>query len=364
MTTKRAVVVGAGPAGSLAALSLMETNLFEVTLIDRTTLPKTKPCGGGLGPSALNHLRMIGLEPKIMAEAYPIRGARFHTPKGRQVVLGGNAVAAAVLPRERLDLVLAREAERAGARLVEEWPVTGVLTDEQTVTGVSGPKGEMEADLVVVAAGGTTSLAGGTFSRLQCIWQQIEGANYLPGTIEMVITKKIAPWYAWLFPEGQGRANIGMCCIAGHLDRNGLQETFDQICDEQLAPALAGTTRGPRRFMGIRTSRWPRLANRPHLWVAGEAAALTNEATGEGIGQAMISGRLVGQAAAHWDDRGEEGARKLYERTIRRTLGPGLGSSILIEHFAASPALEATPRLAKGPTSALLSKFVTRALAS
>jgi len=88
MTTKRAVVVGAGPAGSLAALSLMETNQFEVTLVDRATLPQKKPCGGGLGPSALKHLRMIGLEPTIMAEAYPIRGAKIHTPKGRQTLMG------------------------------------------------------------------------------------------------------------------------------------------------------------------------------------------------------------------------------------------------------------------------------------
>lgn len=365
MRKRRAVVVGAGPAGSSAALSLLDSNQFEVLLLDKLTLAeKRKPCGGGLGPAALRHLRARGLEAKILAQAYPIRGARFHTPKGRHAVVEGASVAAAVLPRHRLDALLATEASRAGAELVEQWPVTGLLEHGDTVMGVRGPYGEVEADLVIVAAGGTTSLARRQATRLQCIWQPVEGARYDPGVLEIVVTHKISPWYAWLFPEGDGRANVGLCCLASELRRTELQETFEQICQEQLGPALKGASLGAPQFKAIHTSRWPHPANRPHLWVVGEAAALANEATGEGIAQALISGRLAGQAAARWGDLGEERAGRLYEQKLRWALGPGLGASPVIETLIVKRLLGALPALTSGGLSAWLSRAMARTLAA
>ena len=299
----------------------------------------------------------MDLYAQTLAQAYPIRGMVLHTPAGRKATLQG-PTAAAVMERSRFDHLLARHAVSLGAKLQEGWKVTGLLAEGPMVRGVRGPQGEMEGDLVILATGGTSSLSSGAYRKLLCIRRHVTGALHGKGLLEMVIRPQTAPGYAWLFPEGHGLANVGLCVPPDKVEsKQDLAALMDDIQDRELAPALAHAELGPDEFMGIRCSLQARAPNRPGLWVVGEAAGLVNAVTGEGIGQALASGRLAAKAAASLLDAGEQRARRQYERDLTLHLTPSLASAAILGHFVTRPkVLDALALVAESPLGGLAAR--------
>jgi len=167
------IVVGAGPAGSSAACHLAAAGL-DVLLVEKTSFPREKVCGDGLTPRAVRALTGMGLRVR--------RQDGWLLNKGLRIIGGGGRIEVdwpelSVFPgygavRTRLDFdqMLARHAQRAGARLVENVTVTGPRLDERTgrITGVTAretgqPAGEpgrtLGARLVVAADGNSSRLS-------------------------------------------------------------------------------------------------------------------------------------------------------------------------------------------------------------
>ena len=115
-TTWDAIVVGAGPAGSLAARRLSRAGA-SVLLVEKKCFPRPKVCGACLSPSALTELDRAGLG-SLAAQLDAVELGEFHFRfrhrSLRMAMSGGKA-----LSRERLDEALARSAVEAGARLLE-----------------------------------------------------------------------------------------------------------------------------------------------------------------------------------------------------------------------------------------------------
>src|SRR5438067_10020175 len=108
---KRVAIIGAGPAGSAAAMALAQYGTVEVQPLEKATFPRRKVCGSGLSPWCLELLEEMGLGAQVRREAYPIHAG----------IIGGPGVAgvelrskyeAAVLLRARFDTLLAHEAAR------------------------------------------------------------------------------------------------------------------------------------------------------------------------------------------------------------------------------------------------------------
>ena len=112
------LVVGAGPAGSAAAITLARAGL-DVVLVDQQSFPRDKICGDGLIPDAHRALAELGVLAEVMAVAQPAHFVRCTSPRGRQLDVPGTL---AVLPRRQLDEIICRAAVRAGAE--------GVLLDD------------------------------------------------------------------------------------------------------------------------------------------------------------------------------------------------------------------------------------------
>src|SRR5512145_2507150 len=87
---KRVVVIGAGPAGSAAAMALRTRAGAECTLLDRKAFPRTKVCGSGLSPWTLAFLDQIGVGETVRREAYRIDGAIIAGSRGSGVELRGH----------------------------------------------------------------------------------------------------------------------------------------------------------------------------------------------------------------------------------------------------------------------------------
>src|SRR5215212_9071299 len=106
---KRVVVIGAGPAGSAAAMTLCRFPSVETLLLERATFPRRKVCGSGLSPWCLDLLDELGVGPAVRREAYTIHGALIGGANGAPVELRGK-YEAAILLRARFDSLLAKEA--------------------------------------------------------------------------------------------------------------------------------------------------------------------------------------------------------------------------------------------------------------
>src|ERR687887_2161696 len=136
------IVVGAGPAGSAVATHLARAGL-DVLLLEKSTFPREKVCGDGLTPRGVKQLIDLGIDTRAEAGWLHNRGLR--------VVGGGTTLEldwpdlatfppyGVVRPRQDFDELLARNAQRTGARLLERTTVTGAVTDSRTgrVVGVS-----------------------------------------------------------------------------------------------------------------------------------------------------------------------------------------------------------------------------------
>ncbi|HNW65172.1 MAG TPA: FAD-dependent monooxygenase, partial [Piscinibacter sp.] len=107
------LVVGAGPAGSAAAITLARAGV-DVVLVDHHAFPREKVCGDGLIPDAHRALHRLGVLDEVMAQAQPVTHVGLVASRGGRVDLPGTL---AVLPRRELDDIVCRAAVRAGARM-------------------------------------------------------------------------------------------------------------------------------------------------------------------------------------------------------------------------------------------------------
>src|SRR5690349_21691129 len=160
------IVVGAGPAGSVAATVLARGGA-RVLLLDRARFPRDKLCGDTINPGALAVLRRLRLTTAFESAALPIDGMIVTGERGVRVhcEYGGGRQGMALLRRD-LDSALAAGAVEAGARLEEDVVVRGPLFDGGRVRGVilAGADGRdvrVPAPQVIAADGRRSRVAFG-----------------------------------------------------------------------------------------------------------------------------------------------------------------------------------------------------------
>ncbi|MFC3689531.1 NAD(P)/FAD-dependent oxidoreductase [Aquipuribacter hungaricus] len=328
------VVVGAGPAGSAAAMSALRVRPdARVLLLDRAAFPRDKACGDGIAPHALDVLADLGL-PGVVDDHRPVHRLHLGFPAG-PVAAGGMRRPARVVPRAVLDARVRDGALAAGAvpgrrtvRAVTPLPAgEGLLLD-----------GELHARAVVAADGAGSVLRRGLGlpgNGPGHVAMALRG--YAPVRPDLADEQRIVfaeqdqPAYAWSFPVGDGRANVGY----GEVLRAGRPLSRQHLLD-RLEGLLPGATAGGSGWRGHHlplSSRRPRQPDGP-LLLAGDAASLINPLTGEGIYYALLSGACAGAAAVGADDPG---------RTYRTILRRRLGTHLL--HTTAVSALSAVPRV-------------------
>ena len=321
MSTAPVVVVGSGPAGAAAARECLRLGCGPVIVLERNSRPWRKPCGGGLSPGAIKQLRRLGMWPAVQPHCYPIRSLRLVTPGGQQYLLGDRETAA-VIDRLRLDELLRRQLRRAGAQLREGIRVRSIEPLPAGPAALRLDCGEFSitAARVILACGSRSPLVHRpTRGRLLHGCSQLfAGVEHRPHTVEMIYWKDIVPHYGWLFPLGRGQVDIGICLAAQRPNRSSPRRLLEQFLERYYAERLKNAR--PLGPVGFHPIAWngPAAGLAAGVLPVGEAAGLSNPATGEGMLHALWSGRLAARLVA-WSLRTATGPQlcsRLY-RTLQ-----------------------------------------------
>jgi menaquinone-9 beta-reductase len=316
------VVVGAGPAGTAAALGALHADPgLRVALLDRDDFPRDKACGDGVAPHVLDRLAEVGVTG-LLDDRVPV--ARLRLDRGGRGAERTMARPSYVVPRAVLDARLVAAAQAAGAQLVRH-RVREVAIGDGSGDGVV-LDGTISAPVVVGADGarsvlrrrlgwapGTTALALRGYAPVTA---GREGAQVI------VFGTARQPSYAWSFDRGDGFANVGYGEVLGDGHAPSKTELIGHL--ESLLP---GATRDASDWRGhhlpLSGLRWRPPAGR--VLLVGDAAGLVNPMTGEGIYYAVATGIAAGRAAARALAAGRpETAGRRYARDARGHLFPHL----------------------------------------
>jgi geranylgeranyl reductase family protein len=287
-------VIGAGPAGAMAALSAARGGR-RVVLIERSALPRYKTCGGGLVGASVKALP-AGMTPPsrqaVSAFTFSFNG-RFERTRRSPVPL------LSMVRRDEFDAALVRFAAEAGVTVRDGVAVTRLAEDENGVT-VSTAGGQRIRASAVVGADGS---AGRTASYVGVEWSQVDlGLEVevpLPaGQASAWSSRLLLDWgripggYGWVFPKGDS-LSVGVIAARGQGQetRAYLHDFLVRLGLDQLTPAVSSG-----HLTRCRTQRSPLYRGR--TLVAGDAAGLLEPWTREGISFALRSGTMAGATAA------------------------------------------------------------------
>lgn len=309
------VVVGAGPAGTAAALRAKQIRpRARVLLLDRAEFPRDKVCGDGIAAQAVAALGELGVgRDEVVADSPRCDRLELRSPAGRAVdrMLRESVY---VIPRQVFD-----------ARLVAAAVARGVVLRRHRVRRVAPGPGRVELDgelaaAVLIGADGAES----TVRRQLGISLSGPGrtavairayAPDLPGRADrqlIAMSRRGWPAYAWSFPTGSGRSNVGFGQLVGDRPPTraellaGLRALLPDLGDD---------------LTDVRGHRLPLSPGRPRVGngrvlLAGDALSLINPLSGEGIYYAIRSGMLAADAAT-----AGAGAGRRYRELLRRRLG-------------------------------------------
>ncbi len=321
-------VVGAGPAGSTVAYRLARAGA-SVLLVDKAVFPRDKPCGGGVTARAAR-LLPFSLDPVVEDRAYALDlrlgyRSRFVRRAAEPIAL--------MTQRRVLDRFLLEKAAEAGADVRDGVSVRDVRPDGLTVDGQ-----EVQARVVIGADGCNGSSArmlglGGGVVHCVALEGNVPLAAVSPGRYRGRLVFELATvpgGYGWIFAKGD-HVNVG---VYGWLSEGPrLREHLARLCREHgIAADAVEELRGYRLPM----SRGASSLARGSAALVGDAAALVDPFTGDGIYEAVLSATLAADAALDLL-AGRAAGLEPYEAALRRRLSPlavaGWGAKSAFDHF-------------------------------
>ncbi|MFK7917413.1 MAG: NAD(P)/FAD-dependent oxidoreductase [Ilumatobacter sp.] len=331
------VIVGAGPAGTAAAIELCRSGRSAI-VIDKATFPRDKCCGDGLTTLALRELDALGLDPADIGDWFDVGGAALRSPSGREVTipLPDDGRYAAVAPRLQLDNALVELARTAGADIRDGH---GFRSLEARDDSDGNDAVRIEADGLtidtryVIAADGMWSpvrkAVGLNEPGYLGEWHGFrQYASNVTGSaasqLHVWFEPDLLPGYAWSFPLPGNRANIGFGVLRDG-ERTGKQ--IKAIWPDLLARAHIVEALGDGFEMEERHTAWPIPARVDSLALTanrvlfvGDAATATDVMTGEGIGQALLTGRLAAESIISGGALQPNAVARLYEGEVHHHL--------------------------------------------
>jgi len=335
------IVVGAGPAG-IAASMLLGGSGLRVALVEKNRFPRSKTCGDGITLDIIRQLGLIdeGLQQKVLQLSgfSPYRSLVLKAPNGREVEVGipssGNFPGMACCRRDEFDQALfGHLVERGYAEVFEGCRVKSI-NEGSGVVELETSLGLMRSQMVIGADGANSVVASlvtrtqlpasdaafavrGYFRLTEPFAKQANGPR-------VIFHRRLLPGYLWMFPFADGTANIGLGMSMEAMKKSGvnLRHLLFEMLDEPSLKQMWGKVvpEGSVKGHFIPLGRKGRSISGSRVLLAGDAAGLAHPLTGEGIGNAIRSGRI---AAWHTQNcfrtnQFDESFNKAYDKEVYR----------------------------------------------
>ena len=353
------IVVGAGPGGSACAALCYEKGL-RVLLLEKGKYPKDKICGdaiSGKSAAVLNDLNLVD-EVAVNPNAR-VYGVLFSSPKKDEIVIpfpqkdlnAPEPKPGYVQRRMVFDNIVFQHAKSI-VNTIEEFSVNDLIQENNFVVGVKGKhKDGREQEFrgkVVVGADGAASVVARKLGVEQkdpdhiimAIRAYYRGITGMTPNIELHFIESIIPGYFWIFPLEDGTANVGIGMVKSDMQKTKMNLTeamFKAIEEDPLFKnrfknaEIEGPVRGWTLPSGSK-----RTKNHGNGWILiGDAASLIDPFSGEGIGNAMTSGKYASEViseALRANDFSEKFFYK-YEKMIQENLDPELKNSYSLQKW-------------------------------
>lgn len=328
-TETEILVVGAGPAGLIAAREAAQKGVEVTILEEHAAIGRPCHCAGLL---SLKGLTTIGIPSRGQFIQNRVKGARFFSPSGLSFTVERDQPVACVVDRCLLDSFLVQQAEDAGARICLNARVNDVKREGSRVTAYTG-KTRNAAKLLIDAEGVSSRIVRtvglkplnfeGVLPGLQ---HDITGVHVDPNYVEVHVGRKRAPgFFAWVIPLKEDSARIGLACKDGNP-----KDLLEKFINNRF-PGETGLERFATRSGMVVTCGPIERTFDDRVMIVGDAAGHVKPTTGGGVILGGVCASIAGEVAAEAIKRRKFSAEFLqrYERLWKIKLGKEFKTGLL-----------------------------------
>jgi digeranylgeranylglycerophospholipid reductase len=342
-TTADAIIIGAGPVGSFAALKLAKLGAKVTIFEEHTAIGSPSHCAGHLSIRSLRNLGLYPLPKGIVENTYS--QANFYSPSGFKFSVHLAKPVTCSVNRAAFDRYIAGKAEAAGARYQLNTRVQSLLIEDGTVKGVTvqqKDKAERFPAKIVVDTEGISSrilrqtgLAGLNGERLvYAVEAEVENVKDVElDAVEVFLGKAYAPgFYAWIMPRLDGTAKVGLATKTGN-PKEFLQRLMQKhpVASKQLSNAkITRMTFHPITLGGPIPKAYA-----DGFLAAGDAASQVKPTTGGGVVFGLTCAGLAAEVAAKALRRNDVSSNFLaqYQKRCADTLGFDFSVMLRVRRF-------------------------------
>ncbi|PJB00334.1 MAG: hypothetical protein CO128_00810 [Ignavibacteriales bacterium CG_4_9_14_3_um_filter_30_11] len=297
------VVVGAGPAGSIAARYAAQRGASVLILEKDRDVGYPVRCGEAISREGLEAF----IKPDKRWINAEITKFGFVAPNGKKVVINLGKVEGYMLERRIFDYELAKTASDAGAEILTRAYVNSLINENGKVTGVNfefrGEQKQIKCK-IVIGADGVESRVGrwaGLETHIDfrdmesCFQVTASNVECDQDTLFFYFGKEVAPeGYFWVFPKGKGTANIGLG-VSGGIGKKRSALSYLNNNLENLFPTANILT---QIAGGVPSVVALKVMAAHGIMLVGDAARQVNPLSGGGISSGMMGASIAGRLAA------------------------------------------------------------------
>jgi digeranylgeranylglycerophospholipid reductase len=302
MTDFDVIVVGGGPAGSMAAHAAASQGARVIMLEKDRDIGYPVRCGEAVSDAGLRQF----MEPETQWVAATINKVRMRSPSNIAIDFASPG-SGYILHRRLFDYALANRASQVGVEIQTRAYVDGLTMDNDQVTGVKyqymGERRTLSAKLVIAADGVESRIGRMAGLRTSIKLKDMESAYQATvgnidvdqEMIDFYVGHNWAPGgYLWVFPKGDRMANVGLGVIGMEAKNYNSHDLVQKFLKEHYPKAtmLTGVAGG------VPIAQTLKKITGNGIMLTGDAARMVNPVSGGGIISGMHGGKIAGEVAA------------------------------------------------------------------